>query len=481
MKIETIYGLEWEYKALQETKNRISKSWKNSAEAFNESTLVSNQIDIYLKKNNIGFVPLPFEFRDKEHSDLFIKILEDLISFDPFLFRIYLYCRIPPQYLESRMFLKEHYYRPADIGEMDCWYYFHKLDVLENSELTKSILYKDKPVKNVPLHYFITGKVINYLFLTYNHYSTIDLVKQGGVKETIEELRKNRIYESNKGIVYDYSPLWKHIDLKNSNDDIFEFFSQEDFDVFVEGMSYMQDQLLCDFIQKPEPDPRPHFYFGNDSEVSDVYTIVRFGTTEKKIPCQLLPRYKNLIKKMAKKYTLTNLKTDKGGLNKEEETQEATFGFFNAAKSVKCGDSTFANMQIGAIPYWLEHKTKWHLGEAFDKVSANDPKTDVVEGEPEKRKLIERIESEGGRLDEQIPNKASDENNEDYITKKKDFVEDENDFLEKVDDRDESDARKKLIEKDPKMKAIFKKKTEDNSLTPAERKYKERFKKKNKR
>ena len=462
MRIETIYGLKWEYKALQEAIYYVSEIWKKHIKAITILKKENDQINNLFKVNNIELVDFLFEFQDEAHKILFKRIIKELICLDPFLTRVLFYIRIPPDKVVLREFLKDNYLHEKVVHPY--YLFFHDIDVLSDSVLTKSLpYYKDKPVKSIPLYNFITGKIIEFLFSTHDHYRMIDRVKQSGARESIEELRKNRINKSPEGTVWNYTPIFKKILLGNGISYIYEVFSQEEYDYLTKGSSQQFDEILCNLIRKPQPDPRPNIYFGDNLTVSDSYLIVRYGTKEEKIPCRLLPKYQNLVRSVSREYVLTDLKDGEDG--DTEETQEAIYGFFNAA--------TTWDKDKGAVPYWLERKTKWHLGEAFYKVSDNDPKT-------KKRKLMERIESEGGSLDEPILNKASDKNNENYMTKK-DFVEDENGFLEQVDDRDESDARKKLIEKDPKMKAIFKKLTEGNPLTPAERKYKERFKKKNKR
>lgn len=454
MKIETIYGLEWEYKALQKTKDCLTKVWAKNPEAFKWLHSINKQIHDSFKANNVEFVDLPFKFQDKEHFELFNKIL-DLVSFDPYLDRIFLYCHISPQDLDPRHFLKKYHIQEENINA--CYNYFQNLDVLENSELAKSIPYKDKHVNSIPLCHFITGKILNFLFSECDHYYMIDMVKISGAKESIEELRKNRIYESDEGTVYDYTPIWKKTLLKDGISYIWEVFSQAEYDYLTGGASQKFDEILCGFIKKPQPDPRPNIFFGNNLDVSESYVIIRYGTKETKMPFRLLPKYKNLIKKIVEPYEYTNLKTDDEERYKEEERQEAIIGLFNAA-TTWCKDK-------GAVPYWLEQKTIWHLGDAFDKVSDVDPET-------KERKLMERIESKGGSLDELI----SDESGE----TKGDLCEDRRDS---IDDQvgHNWDRLYQSLEKYPRMKTIIEKERKEEALSPAERKYKERFIKKHKR
>ncbi|HHT9138584.1 MAG TPA: hypothetical protein ACFYEK_15240 [Candidatus Wunengus sp. YC60] len=447
--------MEWEYKALQEVIYYVKDMWGKHIKGVVIFNKQNEQINNLFKVNSIKLVDLPFEFKDEDHKVLFKRIIKELVYLDPFLTRILFSIRIPSHNIVLRELLKDCYLPEKILSP--CYFFFQYLDVLENSELAKSIPYKDKHVKSIPLCHFITGKIIEFLFSTHDHYHMIDRVKQSGAKESIEELRKNRIYESDGGTVYDYTPIWKKTLLKDGISYIWEVFSQAEYDYLTEGASQQFDEILCGFIKKPQPDPRPNVFFGNDPDISDSYVIIRYGTKEMKMPFRLLPKYKNLIKKIVEPYEYTNLKTDDEERYKEEERQEAIIGLFNAA-TTWCKDK-------GAVPYWLEQKTIWHLGDAFDKVSDVDPET-------KERKLMKRIESKGGSLDE--PESAEDDtpkrNNID-----KDKKNDTLTAIEQVDGKDELNWLNNLLGKYPKMKVVMEKESKNASLTDAERQYKKWF------
>ncbi|MBM2834402.1 MAG: hypothetical protein HW406_1563 [Candidatus Brocadiaceae bacterium] len=326
---------------------------------------------------------------------------------------------------------------------------------MKNSELAKSLFYKGKPVASISTSDFITGKIISYLCSKYHHFYSIDRVKQSGAKESIEELRKNRISEGAEGTVYDYAPFYKHIISKNGMKHIFEVFCQEQYDFLTKetsGVSQYFDEMLCDMVKKQ--DSRRDLSFGNDIKASAVFLIVRFGTNEKEISLQLLPKYKNLVMNIKDQYTLIDASTDKR--EKEDETQEAIIGLYNGAITW--------DKNKGAVSSWFKQKTEWHLGDAFNKVSDVDPKTN-------ERKLMERIESEGGSLD--VPPDKPGESGETKGTQVKDDRKDPID--EQVSHKEDLAWLEKALEKYPKMKAIIEKEKKNEPLTSAERQYKKWF------
>ena len=457
MKIETIYGLEWEYKALQETIDHFLKQWENSTDVLNRLTAINARIYASFIENGIKLVGLNLDFKDKDQVNLYETIINKLILSEPFLARLYFYISIPPKDIHPRMFLKKTNH-VSELWIYPLYIHLENIDVLENSKLAKSILHKDKPIKSIPLSCFITGKILAFLFSEYDHYSMIDKVKQSGVSESIDELMKNRIYESAGETVYDYTPIVKKTLLDNGISYIMEVFDQETYDFLVKGTSEQFDEILCNFIQKPQPDPRPNIYFGDNPTVPDSYMIVRFGANEKKIPFRLLSKYNNLVMDIKDTYRLTNLTTDKKKKDTEDETQEAITGLYEGAITW--------DKNKGAVSSWLKQKTKWHLGDAFNKVSDDDPKT-------KKRILCEKIDSEGGSLD--VPPDKPGGYGETKGTQLKDYRNEP--VGEQVMHKEDLHRLNEKLDKDPKMKAIVEKVLKGKPLADAEQKYKERFKK----
>ena len=163
MRIETIYGLEWEYKALQEVIYDVSEIWKNHIKEVTILNKQNEQINNPFKLNNIELRDLPFEFQDKDHEILFKRIIKELIYLVPFLTWVLFYIRIPPDKVVLRESLKDNYLHEKVVHSS--YLIFHDIDVLSDSELTKSLpYYKDKPVKSIPLYNFITGKILEFFF-----------------------------------------------------------------------------------------------------------------------------------------------------------------------------------------------------------------------------------------------------------------------------------------------------------------------------
>ena len=251
MKIETIYGLEWEYKALEEIKDCLIKKWENNPKTFCRLHNFHLKLLDVLVAKNVKAVDVPFEFKDKEHLELFREI-RGFIYTDPYLALIFIYCRTTPLDINIRQYLNRHL--TSNIVNAT-WKFYQNLDLLKNSELAKSLFYKGKPVASIPISEFITGKIISYLCSKQNHFYLIDRVKQSGAKESIEELRRNRIYESEEGEIYDYSPYYKQTISKNGMKHIFEVFFQKQYDLLTKEtgeVSLSFDEMLCDMTKKPD-------------------------------------------------------------------------------------------------------------------------------------------------------------------------------------------------------------------------------------
>lgn len=463
--IKNNYPMEWEYKALTEVKKSLIAIWgRDRATWTNLRKINKEAIDLLRSDATLQLRPFIFPFT-KEFSD-FLNSATEIILFDPFITRIFFYVHTLPEDIHIRNLLL------VDEQTVNALFMFvHQKDVLEDSDLAKSILHKGKPVKAIPLCHFLVGQFLTHLFDEYDHCKMIDKVKMAGAKESVEELRKNRIYKSNEGVVYDYSPLSKKIKAHNG-DVILEVFTKEDFEFHEKEASQRLDEILCSYIQKSQPDPRPTLFFGN--EISDCDFTVRYKTEETKIPFRLLPKYRNLIKKIAEKYTLTKLVNEHK--NKEDEIQEAMAGLFDGAKKW--------DKNKGATPAWFKKEIEWRLSHALENTSTETLKEERLEEEEfkyktgnffQKKILKEDFDSRGGSLDDPI---GDEEEGESKVTLKDNMKTDTLTPEECLIDKEKEAEQTKLIQENPNILVIYTKKMKGEPTTHTERKQLERFRKK---
>ena len=444
------YHLEYEYQALQEVVSYFNGLYEQNEELHNRLRFINKKILKKFKENNIPSVLWLFTSQDKDLVKLFNSILNELIYTEPILARVFIYNSTLPEDLLIRKRLKD--YLPDEaINFLHSLFY---LDLLIDSRLAQNLRFNDKPVKGIHLRSFVVGKIIDGLLSDFKHFRLIDIVKIAGAQESIEKLRDERVYKTDEGLVFDYSPLFKEV-LTNTTI-IREVFNEDHFKNSKYGAD--ADEVICDYIQKTQYDNRKDECFGNNLDTSKIKTIIRYKGQEREIPLQLLPKYKNLIKK-AGEITLTNLSED-GGF-KEDEKQEAMIGLLKGAMTY--------DKDKGTVAGWLKKNVTWGLGNAFDEQSTEALKN----GRTKKRILKEEIDSFGGSLDEPI-------NEDDREDTRKDNIPDKNnlspmdELIEKDELKDKESILSEIYQKEPRMRNIIEKEENGISLTDNERQIKKR-------
>lgn len=463
--IKTNYPFEWEYKALTELKNDLLKIWENDCATWISLTEENRRIISAFPRDGIKFRQL-FKFHDN-YLELFNTVLNELIYFDPFLTRIFFYVHTLPEDIQIRNMLLVHERIVNSI-----FMFFHQRDILKGSDLAKSSSFNGKPLESIPLCHFIIGQILDVLFFEYDHCKMIDQVKISGAEDSIEKLREARLFKSEEGVVYDYSPLFKKIQAPDGSVIIDV---SDHFDWYKEKASQRLDEIICTFIQKPQPDPRPNVFFGNN--VSDCNLIIRSKTKQEIIPFSLLPKYKHLIRKTAKRYKLSATKTD----NKKIETQ-SNDEIQVAMKGLYEGALTWDRNNYAA-PAHFENKIRESLSHAFETVSTKALKKERLEDEMfnfktdegfQERILKERFESLGGHLDAQISEKeGTGEVLKDTL--RAEGMSPEELLISKEDENEREGIIhefKEALSRNTKMQAIFNK---QEALSPAERQAKKRF------
>lgn len=440
-----IIPLEYEYKVFQAVKEWFFSKWENDKELYHFLTEENKEILSKLKNENIGERQLLFKSESKEMAELFNSILRELIYPDPFLARTFLHNSTLPEDLHIRKWLRDNYLPKEAVDILFDDNLFSK-DWLIDSDFAKS-----QSLKGIPLRCFWVGEILKDFASDYEHYRLIDLVKESGIKESIEELRKNRIYESNEGKVYDYSPISKLTKMKDGY--IQEVFTEKDFDNSKDCLN-QADNILCLYIQKGQNDCRKDEFFGDTLNDSRYKFILRYKDKEKTIPFQLLPKYKNFINSLSNKYTLTGLYET---VDKLEEKQEASLGLYNGAITW--------NKDKGSATGWLENIVKWQLGDVLDKHSRIDSRTG-------KRILKEKLESSGGRLDDPETKDKHGIPLKDTI--KSETLSPENSYEINEETNENKKFLLEIYRVKPEMKDIIEKESRGEALTSKERKIKER-------
>ena len=480
IEIKRYFPVEREYEAFEEVKGFFIEEWKNAVDLFNIWSLINNLIVQDLKDQEIKLTPLNVESRDKELVELISKSFSELIYLEPVLFRVYLHNSTPPKDSLLRKWLWDNYL-PEKVLTRYCEVLPGIFDLLKGSELAKNIILVDgEPAESIPLRFFVVGQILGNLLLEFKHYNLIDLVKGAGAKEEIAELRKNRIYESDEGKVYDYSPLFKKIHGKDKL--ILEVFTEEDFLNLAEGgqsQAQAADDILCQFIQNTRGDARADELFGQDDTLRYKH-IVRYGSQEREIPMQLLPKYKNRIKKKVRRLAFTDLKTKDGDNGpyiryKEEEISAGIEGLYLGALSWDKDKGPATPHLVKAIEY--------HLGHTFEEFSTKSLAKERCEKESyeygtdkffQERILKEKFESSGGNLDEPINNDTEDSETFKDTIPEKDIRSPEEVLLQKEKDTELD----KFFTQYPEMISIIEKEQKGEPLSPRERKIKERSLKK---
>lgn len=480
------FTLEQEREAFGEIHSLLVDRWKEDITYYRRLTIENEKIDAKLKSNNIQLAQPPSILKgdslDPAYLELIWTIFDELVFAEPILYRLSAHNFTLPQDLHVRKWLIDPF-----LPRQELEFYTRLLlyiDLFKGSALARGMVVKGKSLEGIPVRWFVVGKILRNLMSDFRHYRLIDQVKMSGAEESIEDLRESRVYDSDEGVVYDYSPLFKEI---HSGDRfIIEIFNEEEFKKFTTGNWATRDvdTILCSFSRQ---DPREDFCYGDNTDTARYEYIVRYDKQEEVVPMQLLPKYKPLVEKTAKalKAFPTDIEEAGGPLKKrEDKLQEGRWGLLRGLRTW--------NQNKGPASNWLADNIRWQPTHALEKLSTTKVEPPCDENCREKRKdmgklpcefetprgycmdtsrkrrLFSSVESSGGSLDmpidkedeESETRKESIESNvltpEEKVIFKEDVIFDEN-FV------------KKICQYEPRMKRIIEKKERGETLTDNER------------
>jgi hypothetical protein len=463
---EARFPLEIEQKAFEELKEHIRQSQGKDNKRFNFFRIVDEKIGLYILNNKITLVDTLHEC-SRAFEKLFRDIYKELVNTDPELHIINLFNSVAPEDLSTRKWIRSLF---SDYAFDP---YYANIDLLKGDGVAKM---RGKLLSGVPMSAFLVGQILNNLLWDFEHYRCIDAVKETGAKESVEELRKNRIYKTAEGAVWDYSPLVKR-ELSKSGI-IIEVFRKEDFEGAKkdkEAVAREVDRILCALIQETHRDPRENIYFGDNLNSGFKYTV-RFGTEEETVPIQLLPKYRGLIKKLSRLHNFSTPEDKK----REEETQTGMIGLIKGARTWTEGKGPATN--------WLAEYVKFELGTTFKELSTEQDKEERRQQERwnqgkefdldlwfQERILKEDFESLGGKLNDPID--KTDKKRGTYIDNlpDKDTPSPLTRLLNHENESEKKKALAEILRNNPKIQKILQKKERDGALTSAERVTKHRI------
>jgi hypothetical protein len=288
--------LEWEYKALEEVVKWSVEQWSYDEEIFNGITKTNQEILKKLASGNNKSRELHFKSEDKELVGLFDTILRNLIYTEPIIARVFIHNSTLTQDIHIRKWLRDNYIHDEAIDLVKTPF---DRDWLVDSKLAKGIKLLDgKPVKGIPLRCFFVGEVLNALLEDFEHYKLIDLAKMKGADGSIAELRESRVYKSDEGVVYDYSPLFKKTYLRSGGTTT-EHFMIDGFKQPGRKGPLMADNILSSYARKTQFDNRKNEDYRNNLDTSKFNGIVHNTAEKKTIPSQLLLKWDGIIRRNA--------------------------------------------------------------------------------------------------------------------------------------------------------------------------------------
>jgi RNA polymerase sigma factor (sigma-70 family) len=404
--------LEHEYAAVRLLKNNLESSRKQLPPHTALEKLR------YLLNNHIEVkgVPVPV-IADSDDSN-FLALIEHIhqeVIFDhPVLLIMTAHNETLPDLIHVREDLKSNFLTDEVI------------EIVENSLRTDFPINQGTETIELPIRLFMVGKLLNILIDRFYHLQNIDKVKEAGTEESIEELRNNRVYKSDEGTVFDYSPFYRSITTENGSY-IFDVCEEEN---YAQLTSFRKDNLygqlhkIADkeailgiqkvfYQQNPLSEKRLDNLFGGECDTPDRSFTIRCGSKQESIPLRLLPRWKPKIIYEANKFNLTTLRDDfkkEEIYKKEDESQEAIFGLFKGAIAW--------NEEEGPVDYYLRENIKWRMGHAFEELSSEvHDLQDSIDGEkqrlesakkPSIRKHYSSIEQSGGSLEDPLLSKSEE-------------------------------------------------------------------------
>jgi hypothetical protein len=443
IKIKQRFHIEWELKAFQEIKSLLVRAWQDHQKLFELLCQKNNWIKGELKKNNVKLDIILYESEHCEGNKLIETIFEELICSEPTIQRIYIHNSTLPEDIIVRGWLREQIFE-------ECKEFYQ--NIVAFMELFKD---NELPMTSIPMRLFIVGQILKDLIKDYDHYRCIDAVKMKGVKESIEELRRQRVYESNEGKVYDYSPLVKFIYGKNRL--IKEVFSEEDFN---HDDNMIVDSVLCSFVKYS--DTGKDLFFGADIDKAQYHYVIRYRDKEKELKNHLLPKYGNLVKKTAKNSIYNEVYE-----NPKNRIDDAIIGLFEAVKGC---DPNSPSLQA-----YLKKVTQTKPHRAFKEITTTlyrkERRQQEIKDHGEeqvKRFFNERVSKEdlehsGGSLDAPL-----DDEDRQRDTPKDNLKDNPSLTLE------DEVFLSEIYEKEPKLKAFIEKESE-KPLSSTERSTKKRI------
>ena len=187
MKMKDVTGatesLAWDYEAFERIKTRFAAEWSELQNRFQSLQETNKEIYQHLTQNTLLMRPVnnspSFEIRK-----LFRLVHEGIVFNEPFLYRIFLYNAIDPSDISSRGWLFRNYLSYRALGSIqDLLSDQVSQELRTGRDLTKSRVYR-----------WLCAYVENC-----DHYRLIDMVKETGAEEPVEELREARIYQTGFG------------------------------------------------------------------------------------------------------------------------------------------------------------------------------------------------------------------------------------------------------------------------------------------
>ncbi|MDI6790143.1 MAG: hypothetical protein QME44_05595, partial [Thermodesulfobacteriota bacterium] len=222
------FTLEEEREAFGEIHSLLVDRWKEDITRYRKLRIENEKIDADLKSNNIQLAQTPSILKggsiDPAYLELILTIFNELVFVEPILYRLSVHNFTLPQDLPVRKWLRDNF-----LPDQELEFYIdlrRYVDLFKGSAMAKGMVVKGKPLEGIPVSWFVVGKILGNLMSDFRHCCLIDQVKMSGAEESIEDLRESRVYDSDEGVVYDYSPLFKEI---HSGDRfIIEVFNEED-------------------------------------------------------------------------------------------------------------------------------------------------------------------------------------------------------------------------------------------------------------
>lgn len=332
-------SLAWEYEAFEKIKTRFTAEWGELQNRFQSLQEANKEIYQHLTQNTLLMRPVN-NSPSLEIRRLFRLVHEGILFKEPFLYRIFLYDAIDPSDIHSRAWLFENYLSYRVLGSVrDILSDQVSQELRTGRDLTKSRVYR-----------WLCAYVDNC-----DHYRLIDMVKETGAEEPVEELREARIYQSTEGLVFDYSPIFKFVHAGNNR--ILEYLNREDYER--ELNKYDQyardaDSIILSTTEKERTNPDRHSKptggsLGTSMEHSRHNLTIRYEGLSRTIPFQFGYKYRPKINQEGWEHSSPHL-------TKTELVSEALQGLLKGMASW--------DRKRGTATNWISENIRWQTGSA---------------------------------------------------------------------------------------------------------------------